>query len=61
MFNNTKNTIAASEMITNLEKSGKIGSKGAVEKIKKAIQLSKNNFTTEQMFGTILIYSAQHS
>lgn len=37
MFNNTKNTIAASEMITNLEKSGKIGSKGAVEKIKKAI------------------------
>lgn len=37
MFNNTKNTIAASEMITNLEKSGKIGSKSAVEKIKKAI------------------------
>ena len=38
MFNNTKNTIAASEMITNLEKSGKIGSKSAVEKIKKALQ-----------------------
>lgn len=37
MFNNTKNTIAASEMITNLEKSGKIGSKSAVEKIKNAI------------------------
>ncbi len=37
MFNNNKNTIAASEMIVNLEKSGKIGSKGAVEKIKKAI------------------------
>lgn len=44
MFNNTKNTIAASEMITNLEKSGKIGSKSAVEKIKNAIaEYNKSN------------------